>query len=342
MIDTPTPTRSGNSSPQFLTFLGVVLALLVLVGASIAIGSQTLAPAAVWKALLGIGDGGDRQIVWDLRVPRTLLGITAGAALGIAGILIQGFTRNPLADPGLLGVNAGAALSVAFGVVVFGVASSVGAIIFGMAGALIAAVAVLAVSRARQVDPARILLAGVAVSGVLTGITNGLMLVFPAAFDRMRGWSVGSFFLVSSALPLLAVVAVLVAIGAGLAFLLGSALDTLALGSDVAAALGVREGLVQGVGVLALTLMVGGVTALAGPIAFVGLMVPHFARQLARQGHRRQILAALLLGPLLVLAADVIGRLLIPGGEVPVGVTVAFVGAPTLLLIARRARELSR
>jgi iron complex transport system permease protein len=320
-----------------LVLAAVVLALVVL--ASIAIGARAISPLEVLRILLGseTGHGQAVVVVRDLRLPRTLVGLVVGAGLGVGGALIQAATRNPLADPGILGVNAGAAFAVAVGIAVFGTVSIAGYVWFALAGALLATLAVFLIGNVgRASSPVRLLLAGVALAAVLTGITNAISQIDPDAFAALLNWEAGS--IADRDTP--ALLPVLPVLGAGLvlAALAARPLNALALGEDAAAALGVRVAGIRILVVVAITLLAGGATALAGPIAFVGLMVPHVARWIAGADQRWILAYCLVLGPVLVLAADVLGRVVVPPGELPVGIVTAFVGAPVLIVLVRRRR----
>ncbi|GAA1608887.1 iron chelate uptake ABC transporter family permease subunit [Actinoplanes couchii] len=315
--------------------LGALAAVLLL---SLAVGANMLSPAVVLDTLRGGGDAQSQYVVTGLRVPRTVTGICAGVALGIAGTLIQAFTRNPLADPGILGVNAGAAFTVAVGVAFFGLRDIGGFVWLAFLGALMVTLAVYVIGSAGRApaDPIRLTLAGVAIGAVLSGITTGLTLSNPDAFDAMRGWNAGSllgrdFGVLLPVLPFLLA-------GVAIAIVVAPGLNALALGDDVARAQGANVALIRVAVIVAVTLLCGTATALAGPISFVGLMVPHVARWLFGVDQRAILAASLLLAPTMILLADVIGRVLIAPAEMPVGIVTAFVGAPVLILLARRSR----
>ncbi len=314
----------------------VVLAIAILL--SLAIGAKSIPLQSVWDALWHASGSDDAFVVRSMRVPRTLVAIAVGAALGVAGALIQALTRNPLADPGILGVNAGAAFAVTVGISVFGVGSISGYLWFAFAGALVVTIAVYLIGSAGRggADPVRLVLAGVAVGAVLAGITTAMMLSAPLTFDQMRQWNAGSVVgrdlrLVWPALPFLAV-------GVLIAIVVTRSLNAIALGEDRAASLGVRIGWVRAAVIVSVTLLGGGATAIAGPIVFVGLMVPHVARWIAGLDQRWILAYTVVLAPILMLAADVVGRVVMRPGEIPVGLVTAFVGAPVLIVMVRRKR----
>jgi iron-siderophore transport system permease protein len=341
MAVAPTAVRGGiaRGTTWRAGWLAVaVLGLGVVVVASIAVGARNIPPPAVLDALLHGGRSDDDLVVLDLRLPRTVLGLLVGAGLGVAGALIQAMTRNPLADPGILGVNAGASFFVVLSVAAFGFTGVRSYLWFAFAGAIVTTVAVYAIGTAGRgrPSPVRLTLAGVALGAVLTGIGSGLTLLNPRAFDQFRYWSAGSL----AGRDMSVVVAVLPFLGAGLvvALSVSRALNAVALGDELAVALGARLMRARLAGVLAVTLLCGAATAAAGPIGFVGLMVPHVARWLVGPDQRWIMLYSVVLAPILLLAADVLGRLVMRPGELPVGVVTAVLGAPVLIWLVRRSR----
>lgn len=315
------------------------LAILVLVCfLSIAIGAKDIPFGTVWDALWSFDNSGDHIVVRDLRIPRTVLGLIVGMALGVGGALIQAMTRNPLADPGILGVNAGAAFAVALAVGVFGLSSIWAYIWFAFAGAVVVTVVVYALGSVGRggATPIRLTLAGVAIGAVLTGVTSGLVLLDPQAFDQMRSWNAGS--IAGRGLEVSGAIAPFVIVGLLLAFVIARPLNAVAMGDDLARSLGANVNRTRVIGVIAVTLLCGGATAAAGPIGFVGLMVPHVARWIVGPD-QRWILAYTLVGaPILVLLSDVVGRVIIRPGEMQVGIVTAFVGAPVLIFLVRRGK----
>ncbi|WP_205847532.1 iron chelate uptake ABC transporter family permease subunit [Plantibacter flavus] len=310
-------------------------ALAFCVAVSLVLGSKDLSMERIAGGLSGT-DSDARTIMFTLRGSRTVLGILVGAALGMAGALMQAFTRNPLADPGILGVNAGAAFAVAVGGAVFGITSLSGIIWFALCGAMVTTVAVWAIGAAGRGGPdaLRITLAGVAIGAVLSGFTSGITLLLPDVFDRMRGWNAGTissipFDQFGWLLPFLAV-------GFVLALLVAKPLNTLALGDDLAVSLGSSVVRTRILAVVAATLLCAAATAAAGPIAFVGLMVPHAVRWFTGPDQRWILAGSVLTAPVLLLASDIGGRLVLASGELPVGVVTAFVGGPVLIALVRR------
>jgi iron complex transport system permease protein len=319
---------------RHLVIMLLFLALVVACIASIAFGSQSLGAREVWAGLLTrTGEAG--TIVHDLRIPRTVIGLAVGAALGTAGALIQGYTRNPLADPGILGVNAGAGLGVVVGVGFFGAVSASDYIWFAFAGAIMATLLVYFVGSAgkRGPDPLRTTLAGVALGAVMGGIAAGIGLLNSRVFDTVRVWNAGSL----QALPS-DVFDVLPFLGAGLLLVLclTPSLNALALGDDLATALGARVVRTRVLSILAVTLLCGAATAAAGPIGFLGLMVPHAVRWMVGPHQTWIFIGTVIAAPLILLVADVVGRVVLPSGELPVGIVTAFIGAPVLIALVRR------
>lgn len=309
--------------------------LLLLVALSLMLGAKSVPLQDVIHALSTSCNSVDCVIVRDARLPRTLAGLMAGVALGLAGALMQSLTRNPLADPGILGINAGAGFAIVLGIALFGADSPGDWLGFAFGGALLASllVALTGALGGGRVNPVRLTLAGVALGAVLEGLTSGLSLLNPDIYDHLRFWHSGSLDIRNLAIlrPLFPAVAV----GALVALLLSRSLNSLSMGGDLATALGTRVIRTQLLGLLAIALLSGAATAAVGPIAFVGLMTPHLARWMLGNDHRWMLPGTLLLTPCLLLAADILGRLLVPG-ELRVSIVTAILGAPVLVILVRR------
>lgn len=316
-----------------------VLALAAVAGVSLlslAVGTRPVPPTAVLDALLHGGSTPDALVVRSLRVPRTEIGLTAGAALGLAGAALQAVTRNPLADPGILGLSQGAAAGVVLAIA-FGLANGFGGYVwYAFAGAVAAACLVYAIAtRGRGgASPVKLALAGTALSAMTAGATTVVLTSSSATLDQFRFWQVGALSgrdadTVRQMLPFLLAGVLLVLVCA-------RGLDALALGDDTARALGHRVHVVRGSAALGATLLTAAAVAAAGPIAFIGLAVPHLARSLVPGGHRRVLPLSALLGAALLLAADVAGRVVRAPAEVPAGVMTALVGVPVLVVLVRR------
>lgn len=312
----------------------VVLALVALT--SLAVGSKSTSLPEVVDALTGRPDA-YLATVLDARIERTLLAIGVGAALAVAGALMQGVTGNPLADPGLLGINAGAAAAMVTASVWLGISTgTVASAWVALLGGGIAALVVHTIGTAGDTGASmvRLVLAGAVVAAVLNAYVQAIALSLPRHFDNYRFWVVGS--LGDGGLEQLRAVAPFVVVGLVLALLCASSLNALALGSEAAAGLGVNTALVRTAALGAATLLCAAATAAVGPIAFVGLAVPHIVRALVGLDMRSQLLGSLLVGPIVLLGADIVGRVLLRPQELMVGVVTAFVGAPILLLAVRR------
>ncbi|HBR6962160.1 TPA: Fe(3+)-siderophore ABC transporter permease [Klebsiella aerogenes] len=314
---------------------GLLLLLALAIALSLLIGAKPLPPSVIVDAFSGSCQSADCTIVLDARLPRTLAGLLAGCALGLAGALMQTLTRNPLADPGLLGVNSGASFAIVLGAALLGITSPQEQLLMAFCGAFAASllVAFTGSQGGGQLSPVRLTLAGVALAAVLEGLSNGIALLNPDVYDQLRFWQAGSLDI--RTLQTLKIVLLPVLIAAVVTLFLSRALNSLSLGADTATALGSRVARTQLIGLLAITVLCGSATALVGPIAFIGLMMPHMARWLVAADHRWSLPVTLLATPALLLFADVLGRLLVPG-ELRVSVVSAFIGAPVLIWLVRR------
>ncbi len=336
------PLASAGARRLFVVASGLLL-LLGLSWMSLFVGSGDISADTVSDTLsrwaagdLPVGARNTTELlILERRLPRTVLAIVVGAALGLAGVLMQALTRNPLADPGLLGVNAGAYAAVVLGSATMGVTIGLAHVWLAIAGALITAVAVYAIGTSGYSGSrsAKLVLTGVAIGAVLSGLSYAVTLAMPTVFDRVRFWSAGS--LQGRSWDELNAVLPFMILGALIAALLPRALNALSLGDDAAIALGARPGRTRVAGLAAVTLLCGAATAAAGPLSFIGLMVPHALRMLLGPDHRWLIPLSLLAAPALVLAADILARLVVDS-ELPAGVVTAFLGAPVLILLTRR------
>jgi len=333
-----------TSTPRVSKALGLAgLCVLVLVSVllSLFLGSRSIDLSSVVDVVLGRGDAVEGMVVLDLRVPRTMLGLVAGAALGLAGALMQGLTRNPLADPGLLGVNSGASLAVVVAISVFGVSTPSGYVWFAFVGAALAAVLVYVVASGRTgPSPLSLTLAGAATTAVLTSLITLVLLRDLDTLAQYRFWSVGS--LVGRDLGTAATLAPFLIVGAVTALLLGRSLNSLALGDDLARGLGQRVGIVRIIAGVAIILLCGSATSLAGPLVFVGLVVPHVARRFVGSDYRWILVYSIPLGAILLVLADTVGRLIAPPSELEAGIVVAIIGAPVLIALVLRDRAVTR
>ncbi|MCA0145747.1 iron ABC transporter permease [Blastococcus sp. LR1] len=329
-------SRRARRLATLLLLLGLVVAASL---ASIAVGTRSIGLGDVWRALLDSDLSTEEAvIVRQLRVPRTVLGLLVGLALGIAGALMQGHTRNPLGDPGLLGVTAGASLAVVLAISVFGLTSPSGYVWFAFAGALAGTVLVYAIGSAGRggATPLSLALAGAALSALMYALVRAVLVSDQQTLDSFRFWVVGS--LAGRGADVAWQVGPFIAIGLVLALVNAPALNLLGLGEDVARGLGQRIWLARAVGLAAITLLCGAATAACGPIAFVGLVVPHMVRALTGPDHRWLLPCSGLLGAALLLGADVIGRVVVRPGELQVGIVLALIGAPFFIALVRRTR----
>lgn len=319
------------------TLLGIAVAVLAFaVLVSISVGTRPIPLVTVWQELFG-GGTYDADIVRDGRVPRTILALEVGAALGLAGALMQALTRNPLADPGLLGVNAGAAAAVVAAMALLGV-SVIGELVwFAMAGAALAVFLVYGLGSRGRADatPVRLVLAGTALSAMLAAVITGVVLLRPEVFDRFRVWELGAL---GGREDAVGPIAPFVLAGVIVAVLVARPLNALALGDDTGRGLGARPERTRALTAVGIMALCGAATAAAGPIVFVGLTVPHLARAITGPDQRWVFAYSVVLGALLILAADTLGRVLDRPGEVQVGVVVAVIGAPVFMALVRRRR----
>ncbi|NHI18836.1 iron ABC transporter permease [Phycicoccus endophyticus] len=312
--------------------------VLLAVLASVLLGVQHLAPPAVLHALLGDGSDPQTAAIVAARVDRTVIGLVVGAAVALSGVVLQGLTRNPIAEPGILGLNSGAALAVVLGIRFLGLGTVGGYVVAAIVGTVVVALLVqsLTALAPRAAAPVSMALAGAAVMALAQSLIGAVLVTDRASFDSFRFWQVGSVA-GRDAGQVLEILPVLL-LGAVLALSSGPTLDAVALGDDLARGLGQRVLLHRGLAAAGAVLLAAGATALAGPIAFIGLVVPHVARALVGVGHRRLLLLSALLGPAFVVLADVVGRLVAPPSEVQVGIVCAVLGAPMLVLVVRRVR----
>lgn len=340
------PVPRGATRARKRRVVGSVTLLLILLTAmvvSLGVGARGLSPSEVWYGL-SAGPGGDhrlteiRLIVQTVRVPRTVLATVAGVALGVGGALIQGFTRNPIADTGLLGVNAGASFAVVSVIAVFGFANPFQYVWFAFAGAAVAGVLVFGLASIGRGagNPLTLALAGQGVTVFLAAMTTAVALSDKASLNALRFWNAGS--VAGVGFGVIWPVTAFVAAGLLLALTTLPAINLLNLGDDVARGLGVNIALHRTVGVIAITLLAGAATAACGSIAFLGLMVAHVARYLTGPDYRWLVPYAGLLGAVVLLVCDIAGRLLVRPGELDAGVVVALLGAPFFAVLVWRGK----
>ena len=333
MKTTATPRASRRRNR--LAVVCVVLAASVVL--SLCIGAAPSTPADVWHAFFAPTDSAMDVTILGLRLPRTLLGIVVGGCLGLAGALVQGHTRNPIAEPGLLGIFQGSALAI---VLVTAAGWQVNGLIMAVAafvGALLASVLVFAIAAAagHGTTPITLVLAGAAVTVLCSALVTAIVLFNEAALDTLRFWQIGSLAGRNGAID---AVWPFILVGVALALANVSSLNALALGEDTARSLGVSLRWSRTVGIAAITLLAGCAVVMAGPIAFAGLIVPHLARALVGPDYRWLFPASILCGAALLVLADTIGRVIARPGELSAAVVLAIIGAPLFVMLARRRK----
>ncbi|MFB6576017.1 MULTISPECIES: FecCD family ABC transporter permease [unclassified Streptomyces] len=340
------PAPRGVTEARRRRVVGSVTLVLVLLAAvvlSLAVGARALTPAEVWRGLSAAPDPDQRLteirlIVRTVRVPRTVLAVAAGVALGVGGALIQGYTRNPIADTGLLGVNSGASFAVVLVIALFGFANPFQYVWFAFLGAAVAGVVVFGLASIGRGagNPLTLALAGQGVTVFLAAMTTAVALSDKASLNALRFWNAGS--VAGVGFDVIWPVIAFIAVGLVLALITLPALNLLNLGDDVARGLGVNIVLSRTIGIAAITLLAGAATAACGPIAFLGLMVAHMARYLTGPDYRWLVPYAGLLGAVVLLVCDIAGRLLVRPGELDAGVVVALLGAPFFAALVWRGK----
>ncbi|QKT11723.1 iron chelate uptake ABC transporter family permease subunit [Rhodococcus sp. W8901] len=335
---TPDTSLAAVRRRRILGLLALAVLLALVLFASIAVGARPLSFAEIFHALFSSTGGETDIIVRTLRIPRTLLGLVVGIALGVAGALIQGHTRNPLADAGLLGLNAGAAFLVVIAIYTLGLTSPGQYLWFAFAGSALASVVVFGLSSIGngKASPLSLALAGAAVAFFLQAMTNAVVILDQTSLDGYRFWVVGSvagrgYDILWQVLPFLI-------LGLVIAIASTPSLNVISLGEDVARSLGTNVAVSRTIGIVAITLLTGAATAACGPIAFIGLVVPHVARAITGPDYRWLVPYAGLLGGLMLVMSDVIGRVVVRPGELQVGIVLAVVGAPFFIALVRRRK----
>ncbi|WP_461034542.1 FecCD family ABC transporter permease [Streptomyces mayteni] len=333
----PAPPPGPPRARRALALTTLLLALFLVCCASLAIGAKSVPLSDVLAAVTG-SEEGDAVVVRELRVPRTLLGLLAGLALGAAGAVAQDVTRNPLGDPGLIGVGAGASFAVAAGIGLFGLTHSHQYIWFAFLGGALAGLVAYAVGGSGYggATPAKLALAGAAVTALLDAFTNALVLLDIRTLEQYRNWAIGS--LAGRDAELVPQLSWFVVAGLALAVALSGRLNALALGDDLATTLGTRVRTTRALGALAVIVLTGAAVAACGPVTFVGLVVPHVVRSLTGPDARWLVPCSALGGAVLLIGADVVGRVVARPGEVEAGVVTALIGAPFLALLVKRGK----
>ncbi|GGZ60176.1 iron ABC transporter permease [Streptomyces inusitatus] len=330
----PSAVRRG-AAIRLTGLLVACAVLLLMIVLSISLGAKSIPFGDVVEGLLHPDGSENAVIVQDYRLTRTLLGIVVGIGLGLSGAVMQALTRNPLADPGLLGIESGASAAVVVAIGGFGITSLLGYVWFAFAGAVVVAVVVyiLGASGRGAAGPVRLVLAGTAVNASLIAGITAVTFLDDEAFGELRMWAVGT--LAGREGAVLGQVAPFLIAGALIALSLSGSLNALALGDEAGKALGARVVRTRVLGVLSVTLLCGAATAAIGPVGFVGLIVPHVARLITGPDHRWILAHCVVLAPVLLLGADVLGRLVVRPDELAVGIVTAAIGAPVLVALVR-------
>ena len=323
-----------------ISFLpATVLAVAVLgvaIAASLFFGSNNISPGQVWASLSNNGDTTTDTLVLQQRLPRTIVVVLVGAALGVAGALMQALTRNPLADPGILGINAGASIAVVAGVAFAGVQGINNYIFLAIVGALLASIMVYLLGgagRSSGPSPARLTLAGVAISMAISSLVQAIILSDANAFNEFRYWAAGS--VEGRGWPVLEHIWVFIVLGLVFAFASAPSLNALSLGEEMGTALRVKVWRTRVLTFSAITILAGTATAAVGPLMFVGLAVPYAARGLFGHDNRAILAGSVVIGPVFLLAADVLARLVIMPQEVQTGLLSAVLGGPIFIAVVR-------
>ncbi|TWF58296.1 FecCD family ABC transporter permease [Neorhizobium alkalisoli] len=319
--------------------IGLCIILLIAIALTLGIGVRDVTLMDMLQAFIAFDPTNPVHVViHSVRTPRLVAALVAGAGLGMAGTVIQSLTRNPLADPGILGVNSGAAFAVVVGALLTGRSDSGWMSAMAFPGAALAAISVFMLGGGArgQAGPVRLALAGTALNALLLSLVSAIVLARNETLEIFRFWVTGS--LAQADVRPLAGMSVTAAIGAALALLLAPRIEALSLGSALARGLGTKPARIQFGALLAVTLMTGSAVAVAGPIAFLGLLVPPLARRVAGHALRRELLASAVIGASILLYADTAGRLILAPSEIRVGIMTALIGAPMFIFIARRLR----
>ena len=335
----PLTTSPGSHRTRRLPGL-VAMALLIVATTvlSIVVGTRDISLETIWQALTAFDPTNtEHLLIRQSRIPRALNAVVVGLALGTAGTIMQSLTRNPLAEPGLLGINSGAAAAIAVGISLFGIVSVTGYLVLGLIGAAASALVFLLGGVRKGTNPVRLVLSGAALTAVLASLTQIVLLNSPEnVYDRYRHWMVGS--LAGRGTDVLVAVTVLVALGLVMAYTLSRSLDVVSLGEDAGRALGASPNRVWMTAGLVVVVLAGAATAGAGPIVFLGLAAPHLARLIVGVDHRWLLLYSAAIAAVIITCADVLGRVLAPPAEVPVGIMVAIIGGPFFIALVRRRK----
>lgn len=325
-----------NNGQRFIGLFITILLLLFLMCASIVFGYTDTTWRVAWEAFQNNNGSNEHLVIETVRFPRALIAAAVGSSLAIAGALMQTLTKNPLASPGIFGVNAGAGFAVVIGVTVFSINNLQAFAWVAFFGAAVAAIGVYVIGSVGRegLTPMKLTLAGAAMSAMFSSFTQGFLVINEAALEQVLFWLAGSvqgrkLEILTSVLPYLCV-------GWLGSFLIATKMNVLSMGEDVAKGLGLQTGLLKIGAAVVIILLSGGAVAIAGPIGFIGIVIPHITRAIVGIDHRWVIPFAGLLGGILLLIADILARYVIMPQEVPVGVMTAIIGTPFFIYIARR------
>lgn len=327
--------RGRTNTFRWLGLIAGVALLLICLIFSITFGAADITPTVVWQSIFAFDGSTNHLIVTTVRLPRVLIALTVGAALAVAGSLMQGLTRNPLADPGILGISAGSALAVVATTFFLGTVSIQVYTWMAFAGGAIAAFTVYTLGSVGRsgMTPLKLILAGAVLAYLMSALTTGILILNQRTLDEIRFWLAGS--VAGRDVNILLQVLPYILIGLIVAFSMGKQITALTLGEEVAQGLGLRTGWVKAIASVVVVLLAGGAVALAGPIGFVGLVVPHIVRFWVGVDYSWILPYAAVGGAILVSLADLAARLIIKPQELPVGIVMALMGAPFFIYLAR-------
>jgi iron complex transport system permease protein len=330
-----TVSKKRSPIPRVIGLVASILLLLVCLLLSITFGAADIDSGTVWQALTAFDGSTSHLIITTVRLPRALIALLVGAALAVAGSLMQGLTRNPLADPGILGISAGAALAVVITTFLAGTVSIQVYTWIAFAGGAIAAIAVYTLGSVGRggMTPLKLILAGAVLAYLMSALTTGILILSQRTLDEIRFWLAGS--VAGRDLDVLLQVLPYVLVGLMVAFSLGKQITALTLGEDVARGLGLNTAWVKAIAIVTVVLLAGSAVALAGPIGFVGLIIPHIVRFWVGVDYRWILPYAAVWGAILLSIADLVARLIIKPQELPVGIMMALIGAPFFIYLAR-------
>lgn len=325
-----------NSRQKLSTLMFAMIIFFILIGMSIVYGYTDTTIKTAISAFTDFNGSNEHIIIESVRLPRSFIAATVGSCLAMAGVIMQTLTKNPLASPSILGVNAGAGFAVVFAVTMFNITSLQAFAWISFAGAAVAAIGVYAIGSAGRegLSPMKLTLAGAAMGALFASFTQGLLVLNEAALEQVLFWLAGS--VAGRNLDILASVFPYMAVGTLAALLISPKMNVLAMGDDVAKGLGLNVGFIKLAAGLIVIFLAGSAVAVAGPIGFVGIIIPHISRKIIGIDHRWLIPFSGLMGGMLLLAADIGARYVIMPQEVPVGVMTAAIGTPFFIYIARR------